>query len=59
MQTFQNLIPCNIACLAIATLYYSWRDVYRHRIHVRAERLEKMRERVTRLLWAVANNGYR
>lgn len=57
MQTFQNVILCNIACLAIAALYYSWRD-YRHRVHVRTEKLERMRERVSRLLLAAANNGY-
>jgi hypothetical protein len=50
MQTMQACIPFNLACLAIATLYYMWRDVYipRHR------NSEQFRERVSRLLWAAA-----
>ena len=26
-----QLLACNLACLTIAALYYSWRDVYLHR----------------------------
>ena len=59
MQAFQNLIPCNLACLAIAALYYSWRDVYLRRSHVREMLRERevLRERVARLLWAAANEN--
>jgi hypothetical protein len=44
-----HLIACNVACLAIATLYYSWRDVYLNR-HKRA----RLHERVAYMLWVAA-----
>jgi hypothetical protein len=44
-----HLIACNVACLAIATLYYSWRDVYLHR-----KKREVLHERVAYMLWVAA-----
>jgi hypothetical protein len=44
-----HLIVCDLACLAIAALYYTWRDVY----HLRRQR-EMLRERVAYMLWAAA-----
>jgi hypothetical protein len=44
-----HLIACNVACLAIATLYYSWRDVY-----VQRRKREKLHERVAYMLWVAA-----
>ena len=55
MQTMQNMIPCNLALLAIATLFYSWRDAYRHRAHSHALAIAKRRQRIAHLLWAAAN----
>jgi hypothetical protein len=45
-----HLIACNIACLAIAALYYSWRDGYVHR-----RRRAYTRERVAYMLWVAAS----
>ena len=44
-----HLIACNVACLTIATLYYSWRDVY-----VQRRKREKLHERVAYMLWVAA-----
>lgn len=44
-----HLITCDLACLAIAGLYYAWRDAYRVR---RANAV--LRERVALMLWAAA-----
>jgi len=49
MLVFQ-LLACNLACLAIAGLYYGWRDVYVH--HRKRERLN---DRVAYMLWVAAN----
>jgi hypothetical protein len=43
----------NLALLAIATIFYAWRDVYLPRVRAR----EKMIERVALLLFAAANIG--
>jgi len=59
MQTMQNMIPCNLAFLAIAAIFYSWRDIYLHRARVRADAREKRLERVANLLWAAANGAER
>lgn len=45
-----QLITCNLACLAIAMLYYTWRDVYLHR-----RKREQLRERVAYMLWVAAS----
>jgi hypothetical protein len=47
-----QLLACNIACLAIATLYYAWRDVYLHR-----RKREKLNDRVAYMLWVAANRA--
>ena len=47
-----QMIACNIACLAIATLYYTWRDVYKHR-----RQREKLNERVAYMLWMAASRA--
>jgi hypothetical protein len=47
-----HLLACNFACLAIAALYYTWRDVYLHR-----KKREKLHERVAYMLWVAANRA--
>ncbi|HVL12732.1 MAG TPA: hypothetical protein VM529_09210 [Gemmata sp.] len=47
-----QLITCNIACLAIAALYYTWRDGY-----VNRRRRAHTRERVAYMLWVAANRA--
>ena len=47
-----QLIACNLACLAIAALYYTWRDVYLHR-----RKRVQLRERVAYMLWVAANRA--
>ena len=44
-----QLIACNVACLVIAALYYTCRDVYLHR-----RKREKLHERVAYMLWVAA-----
>jgi hypothetical protein len=44
-----QLITCNLAALMIATLYYTWRDVYLHR-----KKREQLHERVAYMLWVAA-----
>lgn len=44
------LITCNLACLSIAALYYTWRDVYIHR-----KKREVLHERVAYMLWVAAS----
>ncbi|GIW85629.1 MAG: hypothetical protein KatS3mg107_1289 [Gemmataceae bacterium] len=43
------VFACSLSCLAIAALYYLWRDVYLPR---RKRRL--LRERVAYMLWVAA-----
>lgn len=43
------VFACSLSCLAIATLYYLWRDVYLPR---RKQRV--LRERVAYMLWVAA-----
>ncbi len=47
-----HLIACNIACLVIASMYYTWRDIYLQR-----RKREKLRERVSYMLWVAANRA--
>jgi hypothetical protein len=47
-----NLIPCQLACLGIAVLYYTWRDAYHSRIVHR-----RLHERVAYMLWVAASRG--
>ncbi len=48
-----ELITCNVAVLAIAALYYAWKD----RVVKAAQRNRALRQRVAYLLWAVAERG--
>lgn len=48
-----ELITCNVAVLAIAALYYAWKD----RVVKAARRNCALRQRVAYLLWAVAERG--
>jgi hypothetical protein len=45
-----QLLCCDLAALAIAVLYYSWRAYHQARLR----REQTLRERVAYLLWAVA-----
>jgi hypothetical protein len=47
--TMLHLLACNVACLAIAALYYSWRDVY-----ARKQKRAVLQERVAYMLWVAA-----
>jgi hypothetical protein len=47
-----QLLACNLACLAIAGLYYAWRDVYLHR-----RKRERLNDRVAYMLWVAANRA--
>ena len=51
----QHLLPCNAACLVIATLYYLWRDAYHGPRPVKSE--VKLRERVAYMLWVAASRA--
>ena len=44
-----QLITCNLACLIIAAVYYTWRDIYLHR-----RKREQLQERVAYMLWVAA-----
>jgi len=44
-----QLIACNLACLIIAAVYYTWRDIYLHR-----RKREQLQERVAYMLWVAA-----
>ena len=47
-----QLLACNLAALAIASLYYTWRDVYLHR-----KKREQLHDRVAYMLWVAANRA--
>jgi hypothetical protein len=47
-----HLLACNIACLAIAALYYTWRDGY-----VNRRKRAYARERVAYMLWVAASRA--
>ena len=51
--TVLPLIACNLATLAIAVLYYTWRDSLVHRTRQR----RMLHERVAYMLWAAASRG--
>lgn len=48
-----ELLTCNAAVLAIAALYYAWKD----RVVKAAARRKVLRQRVAYLLWAAAERG--
>ena len=47
-----ELIACNVACLLIAALYYTWRDGY----HLPRKRTA-LHERVAYMLWVAAGQA--
>jgi hypothetical protein len=48
-----SLIYCGLCALAVAVLYYGWRDC-----HTRSEgRVQVLRRRVTYMLWVMANTA--
>lgn len=51
----QHVVPCNVAALAIATLYYWWRDAYHRPKLAKAE--SKLHERVAYMLWVAATRA--
>lgn len=50
--TVFQLLACNLACLAIASVYYAWRDVYHQR-----RRRQRLNDRVAYMLWVAANRA--
>ena len=52
----QQLLPCNLACLGIAALFYLWRDAY-HRPRQFRQLPKQIRARVAYMLWVVASRG--
>ncbi len=51
MLTMQAMLPCNLAFLAIAGLFYTWRDLYVPRMHKNTQ----LHARVSYLLWIAAS----
>ncbi len=49
------IIMCNLAGLAIAALYYTWRDVYQ--VRLRRQKNTNLHERVAHMLWVAANRA--
>lgn len=45
-----SLIVCGASALSVAMLFYSWRE-YAHKVQ---EQQKKLRERVTYMLWVMA-----
>jgi len=50
-----SIITCNLASLAIAALYYTWRDVYL--VRQRRQKTTNLHERVAHMLWVAANRN--
>lgn len=48
-----QLVACNVAVLAIAMIYYAWRDARMARTRQRVE----MNERVAYMLWSAAQRS--
>lgn len=48
-----QMVTCNFAVLAIAMLYYTWRDRRAKKAHKRSQ----LHERVAYMLWAAAQRG--
>jgi hypothetical protein len=49
----QVILCYNLAALAIAVIYYAWRDYY---LRPRQEKERILRERVAYMLWVAANH---
>jgi hypothetical protein len=45
-----QLITCNLACVAIAAIYCTWR-----RVDLKRQKRDTLRERVAYMLWVAAN----
>jgi hypothetical protein len=48
-----QMVACNLAVLAIAMIFYAWRDGYLARKNVRAD----LNERVAYMLWMAAQRA--
>jgi len=48
-----QLVACNLAVLAIAMIFYAWRDTYRTRTRQRAV----LHDRVAYMLWVAAQRA--
>jgi len=48
-----QLVACNFAVLAIAGMYFAWKD----RVGRAAHRRAQLRDRVAYMLWAAAQRG--
>ena len=48
-----QLVTCNLAVLAIAVIYYAWRDGYLVRNHKDAT----LRDRVAYMIWVAAHRS--
>jgi hypothetical protein len=48
-----EMLTCNVAILAIAALYYTWKD----RMSQYARRQRTLRDRVSYLLWTAAQQA--
>jgi hypothetical protein len=48
-----QVVCCNLAALAIAAMFYVWRDYHR----TNCERTKVLRERVAYMLWTAANQA--
>jgi hypothetical protein len=48
-----HMIACNLAALAIAAMYYAWRDGYL----ARAAKRSVLHERVAYMLWVAAHRA--
>jgi hypothetical protein len=48
-----NLVVCAASALSVAVLFYSWRSYHQQILLHR----NKLRERVTYMLWVMANAG--
>jgi hypothetical protein len=47
-----HFIPCELACLAIASLYYTWRAVERCR-----RKPKNLHDRIAYMLWVIATHS--
>jgi len=48
-----QMVACNLAVLAIAMIFYTWRDAYRARNKQKAE----LHQRVAYMLWVAAQRA--
>jgi hypothetical protein len=48
-----NVVVCAASALSVAVLFYSWRSYHQQLL----QQHNKLRERVTYMLWVMANSG--